>query len=106
MASNPAYTHLIRVKELPDQVQDADLVREVVKHPGWEIVAAAIAAHHEKLFAQLLNPTAKHDDVDRLRGELRGLQAMGEAADTIVSFAEERDREARARLAAQEPAHA
>jgi hypothetical protein len=90
MASNPAYGHAARSKELPDLLMDADLIRELTAHPAWEIVAGAIDAHHTNLVAQLLNPTAKPDDVNRLRGEIRGLQSMREAAATIVGLAEDR----------------
>jgi hypothetical protein len=50
MASNPAYGHAARSKELPDLLMDADLIRELTAHPAWEIVAGAIDAHHTNLF--------------------------------------------------------
>jgi hypothetical protein len=103
--ASAAYTHVISEMELPAQLMGADDVRALEGLPGWRLVLASIDAHKERLLAQLLNPTAKPDAVDRLRGEIRGLDSAREAADTIVQFAADREREAKRALKAQETAN-
>lgn len=100
--SSAAYTHLVRDMDLPDLLMQADFVRELDDHLGWKLVMASLDAHGEKLLAQLLNPTAKPEDVDRLRGEIRGLSAAREAAESIVSLAVDREAEAKRAHQAQE----
>lgn len=98
------FTHVTREMDLPDLLMLADDVRELDSHRGWQAVLAGIDAHREKLLAQLLNPTAKPESVDRLRGEILGLASAREAAEQIVRLAVEREREAKRALAAQETA--
>lgn len=94
-----AYRHLSRQLELPDLLRRADLVRETMASPGWEIVLAEISEHESRMIAQLLNETTKADDIPRLRGLVTGLRAMQEAADSILELAMEREREANQRTA-------
>ena len=105
MATSPAFTDTVRDKKLPDLLMDADLVRDLTAHPAWKIVAAAVDAHRERLLVQLMSPGAKPDAVDRLRGEILGLQSMRDAADSIVQLAVDREREAKRAVMAQEPQH-
>lgn len=77
----------------------ADDVRSLATHRGWLLVVASVEAHERKLTDQLLNPSAKAEDVNRLRGEIRGLRAMREAVDAIVELATERERDANRALA-------
>jgi hypothetical protein len=99
------FTHVAREMELPALLMLADDVRELESDRGWHAVLAGIDAHREKLLQQLLNPTAKPDAVDRLRGEILGLSSAREAAEQIVRLAVEREREAKRALAAQEHEH-
>lgn len=89
-----AYRHLARQLELPDLLMQADLVRETMASPGWKLVVDSIAEHEQKMLAQLLNETTKPEEIPRLRGLVTGLRSMQEAADSIVSLAEERLRDA------------
>lgn len=94
-----AYRHLVRQLELPDLLTQADLVRETVATPGWQIVLAAVAEHESRMLAQLLNETTRPEEIPRLRGLVAGLKSMHEAADSILSLAEEREAEANKRIA-------
>jgi hypothetical protein len=89
-----AYRHLARQMELPDLLTQADLVREAMATPGWEFVVASIAEHEGRMLAQLLHETTKPEEIPRLRGLVNGLRSMQEAADSIVTLAEERLRDA------------
>lgn len=97
--SHAAFLHVAREMELPDLLMGAEDVRSLAEHRGWLLVLASVEAHERKLMDQLLNPTAKADDVDRMRGELRGLRAARDAAEAIVSHAVDREREANQRIA-------
>lgn len=97
--SRAAYTSLVDELNLPDLLRQAEDVKALDQHPGWALVTASIDAWREKLLAQLLNPSAKPQDVDRLRGEIRGLLSAREAAASIVGLAEEREAVANKRTA-------
>lgn len=97
-----AYRHLARQLELPDLLTQADLVRATMATPGWEIVVASIAEHESRMLAQLLNASTRAEEIPRLRGLVDGLRSMQEAADSILSLADEREADATRRLQAQE----
>lgn len=99
-----AYTRSLPRDDLPALLYQADMVRETTSTPGWRFVLAAIADHEQQMLARLLNETTKPDDVPRLRGLLAGLAAMREAADSIVSFAEEAEEKANRATAQEQPA--
>jgi hypothetical protein len=100
-----AYTHLLEDMPLPDLLMQAEMVRELADHPAWVFVLEVIAEHERKMLARLLNETTKPEEIPRLRGLIAGLQAARDAADTIVSFAVDRERDAKRAIAAQEPSH-
>lgn len=100
-----AYRHLSRQLELPDLLVQADQVRETMATPGWEILAAAIGEHESRMMKRLLHETTHAEDIPWLRGLVQGLRSMQEAADSLISHAEEREAEAR-RKTAQETANA
>lgn len=107
MPTSPAFQHVIRDLELPDLLTQAENVEQLTNHPGWKLVLASIAAHEQRLTRQLMNPTAKADDIDRLRGEILGLASARDAAETILTFAADAERAANERAAqAQEYANA
>lgn len=105
MASNPAYTHPLRELELPALLMQVDDVRSLLEHPGWRLVLECVAAHEQKMLAQLLNSTTKAEEIPRLRGLLVGLASAREAAESIVSFAEDEEMKANQRLKTQEHEH-
>jgi hypothetical protein len=96
-----AYRHLARQMELADLLTQAELVRAAMDTPGWRFIADSIAEHRQKMLAQLLNETTRPEEIPRLRGLVNGLDAMQEAAQSVLDLAQER-------LAAadQETAHA
>lgn len=98
------FTEHARNLELPDLLTLADEMRALQQSPAWQHVVAALRHRHDKLTDQLLNPTAKADDVDRIRGELLGLRAAWDAVEQIIKLAVEREQEAKRRVA-QETAH-
>lgn len=103
--SNPAYTRNLSEmakKQLPQLLEMADLVREMVRTPAWAFVMAQIADNEQKSLARLLNETTRPEEIPRLRGLVAGLAAPREAAESIVSYAEEAERKANERLRAQE----
>lgn len=98
----PAYRHLARQLTLPDLLWKRGQIRLTMETPGWEFLVASIAEHESRMTAQLLNETTKAEDIPRLRGLVAGLRSMQEAADAILTLADEREAEA---LKAQETAH-
>ncbi len=96
---NPEYTTGLRDMELPALLLQADDVREVVETPGWRVVVASVEAREARALQQLLNPTAKAEDIPRLRGLLAGLAGMREAAESIVSYAVAAEEKAKSALA-------
>lgn len=98
MSRNAAYTHTLpQDMPLGDLLMAAELVKEATQHPGWQHVQDAIQAHHDRMYARLVNESTKVEEVPRLRGLLSGLASMREAAETILAVAEEREAEARKR---------
>lgn len=76
-------------KDGEDVFMAATLVEQLRAHPGWQLVADSIAAHEQRCVDRLINPTTKPEQIPYLRGEITGLRSMREAAETIVSRAEE-----------------
>lgn len=106
MASNPAYTRNLgelAKNHLPTLLEMADLVRELQQSPAWRFLLAQIGDRHTQAYARLLSEACKPEDVPRLRGLLDGLASAGEAAASIIAFAEEAERKANERVRAQEP---
>lgn len=101
--ANAAYTRSLHEMDLPDLLYRAETVRELADHPGWKFVLSCIADHEAQMLQRLLNETTKPEDIGRLRGLLTGLSSAREAADSIVSHAADREREANKRHEAQEP---
>lgn len=104
---NQAYTHPLRDMHqelgVPTLLSHAELVEQVVQHPGWALVTRCIEAASERLTSQLLNPSIQ--DLPRyaaLTAELRGLRSMQEAAETILAYAAEAQATAERASAAQE----
>jgi hypothetical protein len=92
-------------KDGEDVFMAALLVQQLRDHPGWKLIEDTIAAHERRSVDQLVNHTTKPDEIPRLRGLIVGLRAMNEAADTIVTRAEEIREANRKRLEAQEMQH-
>lgn len=98
----PAYRHLARQLEDRDLFLQAELIRETIATPGWKFLADSIAEHEGKMLAQLLNETTKPEEIPRLRGLVQGLRSIHEAAESILTFADERAEQARQSARAQE----
>lgn len=105
MATNPAYTRTLSrdANQLPRLLEMADLIREVQTHPAWKFVLGQIADREQHELARLLNETTRPDDIPRLRGLVAGLASMREAAESIVAFAEDAEREANKRIRQEQP---
>lgn len=99
MATTAAYTRNLPKDDLQALIFQADMVRETVASPGWRFVLDAIEDHESRMLTQLLNETTKAEDIPRLRGLVTGLHSMREAAESILEFATEREREANQRTA-------
>lgn len=80
--------------ELPDLLRKADEVRHVIEHPGFKFLVDSIAEREGKMLARLLNESTRPEDIPRLRGLVAGLRSIHEAADSILTFADEREKEA------------
>jgi hypothetical protein len=87
-----AYRHLARQLEDADLFRTADLVRETLATPGFKFIADSIAEHERKMNDQLLNETTKPEDIGRLRGLITGLGRCRKRAQSILEYAEERER--------------
>lgn len=99
---NQAYTHPLRDMDITDVLSHAELVEQLVQHPGWLLVARCIEAHAGRLTDQLLNPSIPSlEKYAALSAELRGLRSMREAAETILAYAAEAQTQAE-RATAQE----
>lgn len=98
--SNPAYTRTLSRdgKDLPRLLEMADLIRELQATHAWKFVQAQIAAREQHELARLLNESTKPEEIPRLRGLVSGLASMREAAESIVAYAEDAEREANKRI--------
>lgn len=104
--ANPAYTRNLSSEGpgVPRLLEMADLIREAQRHPAWAFVADQIASYEQQMLDRLLNETVKPEEIPRLRGLIKGLASMREAADSIVAFAEDAERKANARIAQEQHA--
>ena len=99
MQALAAYTNQLSDLELVDLIDAANRVREIQGHPGWTLVKGLIEVQHERLQAQMLNASLpSYEQMAALAGELRGLRAMQQAAESVLAYAEERAAEARQAL--------
>jgi hypothetical protein len=89
------YRHLARQLEDPDLFRIADEIKETMATPGWGFVVDSIAEHERRMTNQLLNETAKDEDIPRLRGLVVGLRSMQEAAQSILALADEHETKAK-----------
>lgn len=105
MATHAGYRSVIDDMDDSELFMAADLVRDLTAHPGWKVLADSIAAHERRNVDQLVNFTTKPEQIPYLRGLIVGLRAIHEAADTIVTRAEEVREANRQRIAAQELEH-
>ena len=92
--SAAAYKSQVENLELPELIGQAEIVRDATETPGWRLVQASVDAHRDRMLRRLLNETTKPEDIPYLRGVVAGLESMREAADAIVTLAEERERAA------------
>lgn len=99
MKALPAYTTQLHELELVDLIDAANRVREIQGHPGWTLVKGLLEVHEERLKTQMLNASLpSYEQMARIAGEMSGLKAMREAAETVLAYAEERQAEARQAL--------
>jgi len=99
---NQAYTHPLREMDPLEVISRAELVEQLIEHPGWALISRCIEAHAENLTRQLLNPSIQElPRYAALTAELRGLRSMREAAETVLAYAAEAQSEAE-RATAQE----
>ena len=99
---NQAYTHPLRDQSLANVLYQAELVEQLVQHPGWALVGRCIEVASSRLNDQLLNPSIHSlEKYAAITAELRGLRSMQEAAETILAYAAEAQAEAE-RASAQE----
>lgn len=103
--ANPAYIDVAKREYPPDMLPEllvaADALRETMRTDAWNLVQESIEYRRERLMDRLTHQATKAEDIDYLRGQIEGLKSMREAADAILSLAEQREKEARA----QEPTH-
>lgn len=99
MKALPAYTNQLHDLELVDLIDAANRVREIQGHPGWTLIKGLLEVQEERLKNQMLNAALpSYEQMSRLAGEMAGLRAMREAAESVLAYAEERQAEARQAL--------
>ena len=104
--ANPAYIDVAKRQYPPDMLPEllvaADALRETMRADAWNLVQESIEYRRERLMDRLTHQSTKAEDIDYLRGQIEGLKSMREAAEAILSLAEQREAEARK----EQPAHA
>lgn len=93
-----AYKDLVADLELPELLAAADDLRDLAETSGWKLVQGSIAVEAARVLQRLKNPTTKPEDVRYLQGLLAGLDAMTDAAGSIMALAKAREAEARKKL--------
>jgi hypothetical protein len=100
---NAAYTNQLRDLSTVELLDAANRVRELEGLPGWTLIRGLLDVQVERLQARMLSASLpSYEQMAALAGELRGLQAMRDAAETVLAYAEERAAQERQALEARQ----
>jgi hypothetical protein len=101
MASNPAYSTPLHGLTSVELFDAAKQVRETVQSPGWRLLAGLTEAHASLLQAKLTSVSLpSYEAMAALAAEIRGVRAMVEAAETVLSEAQAREEQEEKRVEA------
>lgn len=101
MASNAAFSSQLHDLELVELLDAAKQVRAMCQSPGWELVQSLVKTHADRLELRMLSASLPdYPQMAALAGELRGLRALGEAAETVLVEAQAREAEEQQRVGA------
>lgn len=96
MATFTTTLHDMPLVELLDR---ATAVRAMTDTPGWHVIRAMVDERQASLRKQIESPSLpSYEKLAALTGEVRGLAAMVEAAEQVLTVAEERERETQDRV--------
>lgn len=92
MASTAAYSTPLGDLTTVELLDAAKQIRELQQSPGWALLTRLLGEHAGRLEKQLLSVSLpSHEKMAALAGELRGLKAMGAAAETVLAEAQARE---------------
>lgn len=101
MASNAAYSTPLHDLTSVQLFDAAKQVRETMQTPGWRMLTGLIEKHADRLERQMLSASLPdYPQMTALAGELRGLRSLGEAAETVLTEAQEREAQEEQRVEA------
>ena len=82
-------------------LEAARYVRDLEGSPGWRLLTSLVEVEVERVLTQMIaGSLPSHEKLAELRGEMRGLKALTTCADTVLTTAQEREREEQARVEA------
>lgn len=100
---NAAYTNQLHDLSTVELLDAANRVRELEGHPGWTLVRGLVDVQMDRIEAQMLKSSLpSYEKLAQLQGELRGLRALRDAAETVLAYAEERAAEERQAMQARQ----
>jgi hypothetical protein len=82
-------------------LEAARYVRDLEGQPGWQFLRSLIEVEVERVQTRMIaGHLPSYEKLAELRGELRGLKALLDAAQTVLDTAQEREAEEQARVEA------
>lgn len=95
----PAHANAVRkaFPTLESLAEAGDDVRDLIAHPGWAHVCRLIAGEVQDLDAHLDGRLLEHTEYAFSHGQRRGLNALVDLAHAVVSVADQRLMEQRAK---------
>jgi hypothetical protein len=92
-----AFSTQLNGYETRELLEAARYVRDLEASPGWRFLTSLIEVEAERVQTQMIaGHLPSYEKLAELRGELRGLKALAEAADTVLATAQEREHEEQA----------
>lgn len=89
---NSAYQSQLADWSTLEIARHADTILQIVDTPAWQALKTLVAGRRAQLLAQVTNSRIPYEEMTRLAGEIRGLDAWEEAADTLLEVAEDQER--------------
>jgi hypothetical protein len=80
-------------------LEAARYVRDLEGRPGWQLLTSLVEVEVERVQTRMIaGNLPSYEKLAELRGELRGLKALTDAAQAVLEAAQEREAEEQARV--------
>jgi hypothetical protein len=80
-------------------LEAARYVRDLEGRPGWQLLTSLVEVEVERVQTRMIaGNLPSYEKLAELRGELRGLKALTDAAQAVLDAAQEREAEEQARV--------